>query len=44
MKSLPEGIETYFSYDEPKADYIKRQNITVDIWIDDSPGWIVGIT
>lgn len=42
--SLPEGIATYFSYDEPKADYIKRQNIVVDIWIDDSPGWIVGVT
>lgn len=44
MKSLPEGIEIYFSYDEPKADFIKRQNIVVDIWIDDSPGWIVGVT
>jgi hypothetical protein len=41
---LPEGMTTYFSHDEPKADYIKRQNIVVDIWIDDSPGWIVGIT
>ena len=44
INSLPEGIETYFSYDEPKADFIKRQNIVVDIWIDDSPGWIVGVT
>jgi hypothetical protein len=44
INSLPEGMTTYFSHDEPKADYIKRQNIVVDIWIDDSPGWIVGIT
>jgi hypothetical protein len=44
MKALPSYVETYFSYDEPKADYVKRNNIVVDVWIDDSPGWIVGVT
>jgi len=44
MNNLPDTVETYFSYDEPKADFIKRHNIVVDIWIDDTPGWIVGIT
>lgn len=42
--TLPEEVEAHFSYDEPKADYAKRHGIAVDIWIDDRPGWIVGIT
>ena len=42
--TLPTDVEAHFSYDEPKADYAKRNGIAVDIWIDDSPGWIVGIT
>lgn len=44
MRALPDSVETHFSYDEPKADYAKRNNIFVDVWIDDSPGWIVGVT
>jgi hypothetical protein len=44
MKALPEGVVAHFSYDEPKQDYARRNSIPVDVWIDDSPGWIVGIT
>jgi hypothetical protein len=43
-ETLPTDVEAHFSYDEPKADYAKRRGIAVDIWIDDSPGWIVGVT
>ena len=43
-ETLPHGVEAHFSYDEPKADYAKRHGIAVDIWIDDRPGWIVGVT
>ena len=43
-QSLPNCVEAYFSYDEPKAAFAKRNGIAVDVWIDDSPGWIVGIT
>lgn len=25
-------------------DFMRCHNIAVDVWIDDSPGWIVGIT
>ena len=42
--TLPTDVEAHFSYDEPKAEYAKRNGIAVDVWIDDSPGWIVGIT
>jgi len=42
--TLPDCVEVYFSYDEPKSDYAKRNGIAVDVWIDDMPGWIVGIT
>lgn len=44
MRELPKGVDAHFSYDEPKADFAKRNGIAVDVWIDDSPGWIVGIT
>lgn len=42
--ALPDDVDIYFSGDEPKMDYMRRNNIVVDVWIDDSPGWIVGIT
>jgi len=42
--ALDYDVEAHFSYDEPKAEYAKRNGIAVDVWIDDSPGWIVGIT
>jgi hypothetical protein len=44
VNALPGGVAAHFSYDEPKADYAKRHGIVVDVWIDDTPGWIVGIT
>ena len=41
-REMPEGVRVHFSYDEPKADYAKRNGVPVDVWIDDHPGWIVG--
>lgn len=41
--TLPPMVEAHFSYDEPKAEYARRNGIAVDIWIDDRPGWIVGV-
>jgi hypothetical protein len=43
-QALPSGVVAHFSYDEPKSDYAKRNGIPVDVWIDDMPGWIVGVT
>ena len=37
-------VAVYCSGDEPKAHYARRKGLAVDVWIDDLPGWIVGIT
>ena len=37
-RELPSCIAAYFSYDEPKSDYARRNNIAVDVWIDDDHG------
>jgi acid phosphatase class B len=37
-------VVVHFSGDEPKADYARRNGLAVDVWVDDSPGWIVGVT
>lgn len=42
--ALPAGVDAYFSYDEPKSDFARRKGIVVDVWVDDLPGWIVGVT
>jgi hypothetical protein len=44
LSVLPCGTDFHFSFDEPKGEYAKRKGIAVDVWIDDSPGWIVGVT
>ena len=41
-REMPDEVDVHFSYDEPKAAYAKRNGVPVDVWIDDSPGWIVG--
>lgn len=42
--NLPNYIDIYFTNFYPKNDFMRCHNIAVDVWIDDSPGWIVGIT
>ena len=37
-------VVVYCSGDEPKADYARRKGLAVDVWVDDSPGWVVGVT
>lgn len=37
-------VSCHCSGDEPKADYARRNGLAVDVWVDDSPGWIVGVT
>jgi len=41
-EALP-NIPFHFSCDEPKADYARRYGLGIDVWIDDMPGWIVGV-
>lgn len=43
-EALPCGVPFHFSCDEPKADYARRYGLGIDVWIDDMPGWIVGVT
>lgn len=40
-RALPHRVDVFFAYDEPKADYAKRNRINVDIWIDDMPEMLV---
>lgn len=44
LHALPTDVTAHFSYDEPKQDYARRNGLAVDVWIDDTPGWIVGVT
>lgn len=33
-------MKVYYTNRQAKMDYCKANNIKVDIWIDDNPGWI----
>lgn len=34
------SIPIYYTKRQAKMDYCKANNIKIDIWIDDKPGWI----
>lgn len=35
--ALPKGVEIHSAYGMPKREYARQNNLSVDIWIDDTP-------